>query len=140
VDGFVHLIIQKDGSVGHGVSTTTTDEIQSGSADIVYVKIPVGDVSCLSTGVNETATSSSFGLYPNPAADAANMTFTVANKGNVVIRVFNVTGQMVDQLANETFAAGTFNMNINLAKYKPGMYMVNMTTVDGTSTQKLIVK
>lgn len=140
VDGFVHLIIQKDGSVGHGVSTTTTDEVQTGSADIVYVKIPVGDVSCLSTGVNEATAASSFGLYPNPASDVANMTFTVASKGNVVIRVFNVTGQMVDQLANQDFAAGTFNMNVDLSKYKAGMYMVNMTTADGTTTQKLIVK
>lgn len=140
VDGFVHLIIQKDNSVGHGVSTTTSPDPQSGDADILYIKVPVGDLACVPTSISEHTNTAAFGLYPNPAAENTNLAFDVASKGNVTIRVFNVTGQMVAELTNQEYSAGSYNVNVDLNKFKAGVYMVNMTTANGTITQKLIVK
>jgi hypothetical protein len=139
VDNFVHLIVETDGSVGNGVSGTTPD-VQSGSADMNYIRIPTADLTC-AVGVSENAAAlSSFELYPNPAAASTNLAFTVANKGKVSIRVFNVTGQMVAELANQEFAAGKHNMQVNLEKFNAGIYIVTMISADGTATQKMIVK
>jgi hypothetical protein len=139
VDGFVHLLLQKDGAVGHGVTAATPD-MQTGDAEMVYVKIPVNDLAC-PVGVNENTVSlSSMSLYPNPANANTNLAFTVANKGKVIIRIFNVTGQMVAEVANQEFAAGNHNMEISLDKFNAGIYVVNMISADGTATQKMIVK
>jgi hypothetical protein len=140
VDGFVHLLLQKDAAVGHGVTAATPDP-QSGDAEMVYVKVPVADLTCAVGVAENTASSlSSFELYPNPANANTNLAFTVVNKGKVVIRVFNVTGQMVAEVANQEFAAGKHNLNIGLDKLNAGIYVINMTSADGTATQKLIVK
>jgi len=140
VDGFVHLIVQTDNAVGHGVTASTPDP-QSGDATINYIKVPVADLACVPTGISANAAAmSSMELYPNPAAASTNLAFTVANKGKVSIRVFNVTGQMVAELANQEYAAGKHNMQINLEKFNAGIYIINMISADGTATQKLIVK
>lgn len=139
VDSNVHLLVQTDGAVGHGVSANSTD-FQSGSADMMYIKIPVADLAC-PTGVSEKAnTLASFELYPNPAAGVTNLAFTTANKGNVNIRVYTVTGQLVAELANQEYAAGKHTMDINIEKFNAGIYFVKMISADGTATQKMIVK
>lgn len=143
-DGNVHLFFQSDASPGHGLSGTpagSTDP-QSGPSDIVYVQMPTSDLlTCLTSGIaTHTSSLNSLAVYPNPASNNANLEFSVAHKGNVVIKVYNVTGQMVAQLTNQDYAAGKFNISLNLEKYKAGIYMINMTTAEGTSTQKLIVQ
>jgi hypothetical protein len=139
VDGFVHLIHQKDDRPGHGVSAASPDA-QGGPADIMYTKAPTADFTCAVGVAENTASLAAFELYPNPANANTTLAFTVANKGKVVIRVFNVTGQMVAEVANQEFAAGKHNMNIGLDKLNAGIYVINMTSADGTATQKLIVK
>lgn len=142
-DGYVHLFFQRDASPGHGLSGTppgSTDP-QSGPSDIVYVKMPTSDLNC-TTGISDSkpSLSSSLNLYPNPASDVATLQFSVPSKGNVNIKVYNVTGQVVAQLTNQEYAAGRFNINLNLEKYNAGIYMISMTTAQGTATQKMIVK
>jgi hypothetical protein len=139
VDGYVHLLVQQDNAVGHGVSSGSTD-FQNGSADMVYVKIPTADLACVTGIAENTAAMSSFELYPNPASSTTNLSFTVSSKGNVSIRVYNVTGQVVAELANQEFTSGKHNMEVNLAKLNAGIYFINMITADGTASQKMIVK
>lgn len=139
VDNNVHVLVQTDGSVGHGVSAGST-ETQSGPADMDYYKIPAINLNC-TVGVSENAPLMSvFTVYPNPATENTQVSFTIANKGNVTIRVYNVTGQMVAELANQDFAAGTHNLEANLSKFNSGIYMINMVSAEGTANQKVIVK
>ncbi|HEX8515905.1 MAG TPA: T9SS type A sorting domain-containing protein [Bacteroidia bacterium] len=141
VDNFVHLLEQRDGYPGHGVSTDSPDA-QGGDAEMVYIKVPVADLMvCAPVGVAENASAlASFELYPNPANTNTNLSFTVVNKGKVSIRVMNVTGQVVAEIANQEFAAGTHTAVISLADLSAGIYVVNMTSADGTATKKLMVK
>lgn len=143
-DGNVHLIFQRDASPGHGLSGTpagSTDP-QSGPSDIVYVQMPTSDLSCVTTGINENKPSlnAALNLYPNPATENATLEFNVPAKGNVNIKIYNVTGQVVAQVTNQDYAAGKFNISLDLSKFNAGIYMINMTTAQGTSTQKMIVK
>lgn len=140
VDGFVHLVVQTDSSPGHGVSTTTTPDPQTGSADMLYKQIPVADLFCPVSINGNTAASSSMQLYPNPASSVANLELKLANKGQVTVKIYNVTGQMIAEIANEEFAAGKYNFTINLEELNAGIYMINMTSADGTVTKKMIVK
>jgi len=43
-------------------------------------------------------------------------------------------------VTNQDYAAGTYNVALSLEKLTAGVYMINMTTAQGTQTQKLIVK
>lgn len=140
-DGFVHLIVQQDNNVGHGVSTTTpVDPQNSMIADIVYYKIPVADVLCTS-GINEYGkNNSNVSVYPNPANTSATLTFTNTAKENVVVKMYNVTGQMVAELTNQTYNAGTHNLNVDLAKYNAGIYFYTVTVGSNMISGKMIVE
>ncbi|MDF2438002.1 MAG: hypothetical protein K0Q95_2378 [Bacteroidota bacterium] len=139
VDANVHVIVQVDGSVGHGVSANSTD-LQSGDANIDYVKIPTADLTCAVGVAENTSLLSSFEVYPNPATENINLAFSVKNNGNVIIRVYNVTGQMVAELANQDLTAGKHSMNVNTTKFNSGIYMINMISAEGTASQKVMIK
>ena len=138
VDGYVHVIVQDDNSVGHGVTASTPDP-QTGPATIDYYKIPVNDLAC-GVGVNDKpALVNAINLYPNPAANTVNLKFNINKNSNAVVEIYNVMGQQVAHFDNQSIANGTV-LTINLAAYKSGIYSIN-TLVEGKMySQKLIVQ
>lgn len=139
VDGFVHLLIQKDGVPGHGVGATTADP-QTEIADMVYIKVPVADVAC-GAGVNDhDAFSLSTSIYPNPANETATLSMTAFHKETVTVNVVDVLGKLVQSYTNECNQAGVYNLELNLANYNKGIYFVNVIADGKSVTQKLIVE
>jgi hypothetical protein len=95
----------------------------------------------VATGINENTNAAlSFSLFPNPVAANTNLTFTVANKGNVTIKVYDITGQLVSVVTSQDYAAGSHSINLNVEKLNSGIYFVNMTTANGTASKKMIIK
>lgn len=78
-------------------------------------------------------------LYPNPASNSVNVAFTSEETSNAVLTVMNMMGQTV---LSETHSVneGHNLINLGLNNVKSGVYMINIKTNKGTSTQKLIVK
>lgn len=139
VDGFVHLLIQKDGQVGHGVGSTTADP-QTDIADMVYIKVPVADVAC-GAGVNDqTPFSVGTSLYPNPATQSATLAITSFKKQDVLVRVYDVMGKLVQSFSNSLPQSGVYNLEMNLSNYTKGVYFVNVIADGKTATEKLIVE
>lgn len=144
VDGFVHLIIEQDGSVGHGVTATPPPvDPQGAMADIIYTKIPVADLYTIcNVGINETSKNDILtNLYPNPATSSVTLSITTLKKESVKIKICNVLGEIVNEFTNEIPTAGTFDFTINLEKMSKGVYFVNLTMMDGKAkTSKLVVE
>jgi hypothetical protein len=140
VDNNVHLIYQEDTAPGHGLTANTPDPQSGNESDIVYVKIPVGDLVC-GVGINEqNQAAANIKLYPNPATTNVTLSFTVTHSAKAEIIIYNSLGQKTAEFSNDLNVAGTHNLNINTANYKPGIYFVN-STIDGkVSSQKLVVE
>ena len=78
-------------------------------------------------------------MYPNPASDMVKVTFSSEESSNAVVSVMNLMGQTV--YTNNVSVNEGYNMvTIPVNQFRPGVYMVNVKTAKGTSTQKLIVK
>ncbi len=139
VDGFVHIIVQDDATPGHGVSTATNPDPQTGPADINYYKVPVEDLAC-GAGVHDKSSAfNAINLYPNPANSSVSIKFNVNKTSKTVVKIYNVMGQEVANFDNQAIANGTI-LTVNLTNYQSGIYFVN-TVVDGKSySQKLIVE
>jgi hypothetical protein len=138
VDANVHIIVQEDNAPGHGVSTTTTPDPQSGPANIKYFKIPVADLAC-DAGMNEHASMSEISLYPNPANGSVNMVLNLDRASKASIKVYNMLGAVVSEMEN-SLASGKNTVKLDISALNPGVYFVN-TLVDGKSySQKLTVK
>ena len=91
-----------------------------------------------STGINNRNISG-MKMYPNPASESVNVTFSAENAENGQISVMNLMGQMVYNSDVEVME-GYNLINIPVKQLNSGIYMVTIRTNTGISTQKLIVK
>jgi hypothetical protein len=80
----------------------------------------------------------SMGVYPNPNNGQFNVSASNIGKGNVKTTIFDTSGKMV-HVQNDNHAGGNLNISYNV-KLPTGTYVVNIETVDGKSTTKLLVK
>lgn len=90
------------------------------------------------TGINNQIISG-MKMYPNPATESVNITFASEETANAVISVMNLMGQTV-YTSNVDVNEGYNMVTIPVNQFTAGVYMVNVRTEKGTSTQKLIVK
>lgn len=88
--------------------------------------------------VNTIADLTTFGVYPNPATDKANIEFELKNEANATVSITDLSGKVVytENLVNKT---GKNTVSVNTTSFANGVYVVNFTTANGVATQKLVV-
>ena len=85
-------------------------------------------------GVNNyIEVKSSVNIYPNPATDNVTISFTAINK-LANINVYDITGK---QLLNKTVDANVGSYKMNLSSLNRGIYFVQVTIGNTTTTKKL---
>ncbi len=77
-------------------------------------------------------------LIPNPAVGYTNLEFDLPNAGEAKITISDMTGRILQE-QNELFYAGKNNLPINVNKLS-GIYFVKISTLEGSSTARLMVK
>lgn len=86
------------------------------------------------------ASSANLSVFPNPATDNVRLTYTLEERGQVVVRLFSINGESVAELASEMQDAGPqaidARLPLNLAK---GMYIVKLSINGKQVSQKLMV-
>ena len=78
-------------------------------------------------------------MYPNPAENVVNITFSAKNAEKGVVSVMNLLGQTV-YTSNLEVNEGANMITVPVKQLTSGVYMVTLQTNTGISTQKLIVK
>jgi hypothetical protein len=97
----------------------------------------------LSVGVNGNSNElpSGFSLeqnYPNPFNPTTNIYYNVGMTSLVNISIFDMTGQEIAVLLNETKPAGRYSVEWNASNLPSGVYFYRMT-VEGKSFEKKMV-
>jgi hypothetical protein len=77
--------------------------------------------------------------YPNPFNPTTTISFGLASKSFVSLRVFNVLGREVSILVSEELPAGTYSQNWNAAGLASGVYFYCLQTGSFTDTKKLLL-
>ena len=77
--------------------------------------------------------------YPNPFNPTTSFELTVGNAGHVTMNVYNVMGQVVETLVNNTMDAGNYNITWDAASFSSGMYVVKAETANGLASQKVML-
>lgn len=107
-----------------------------------------GDVTQLSSlRIKENGTVSvanfknikiSVSTYPNPASNFLNVSFTLAQKENVSIKMVNLEGKIVYQTTEEN-VFGIFNKQIETNQLANGVYFIQTQIGENISTNKVVV-
>ncbi|MBT5420184.1 MAG: T9SS type A sorting domain-containing protein, partial [Candidatus Cloacimonetes bacterium] len=95
-------------------------------------------------GNNLVATTKLMNNYPNPFNPITNISYSIKDRGNVTIEVYNLKGQLVKALVNETKEAGDHSViwdgSDKLNKLvSSGIYLYRMKSNNSTTTKKMIL-
>ncbi|MEM8559406.1 MAG: T9SS type A sorting domain-containing protein, partial [Bacteroidota bacterium] len=79
-------------------------------------------------------------VYPNPFTDQASLNLEVARSQDVDIAVYNLLGQRVATLANETLAAGEVHeFELNGRNLPSGLYVIRAQGAEFSDTVRVTV-
>ncbi|MBW7936259.1 MAG: T9SS type A sorting domain-containing protein, partial [Flavobacteriales bacterium] len=81
---------------------------------------------------------SSIIIAPNPASDMVYLSFNTGTNGNVTIKLFSLDGKVVYTSHLENTDA--YQGYINISNIANGVYMLQIETMNGTISRKLIKK
>ncbi len=97
----------------------------------------------LVTGVNERPQSVySYSLqqnYPNPFNPTTKINYSLAQRSNVVLKVYNMLGQEVATLINSEQEVGSHSINFDASKLASGLYIYKLTAGNFTQSRKMML-
>ncbi|HQO10677.1 MAG TPA: C25 family cysteine peptidase [Clostridiales bacterium] len=122
-------IFSRDASMGFGSNCVWIDNV-------------------LATGISTTGINSNDDLipetavlyqnYPNPFNPVTQIRFAIQEAGDVNLRVYNVSGQLVSELTKGTMVAGIHSVEFDGSRLNSGVYYYTLET-DGISVTKKFV-
>ncbi len=91
---------------------------------------------------NDSDIPASFALsqnYPNPFNPSTNIEFSVPEKANIKIEVYDIAGRLVDILFNGVKNPGFHSLTWDAKDNSSGLYLLRMQTPKGIETRKMIL-
>ncbi len=77
--------------------------------------------------------------YPNPFNPNTTITYSIPERGNVKLTVYNSLGQVISELVNEEKPAGNFSVQFNAANLPSGVYFYSLKSGGFVESKKLIL-
>ncbi|MGE5364801.1 MAG: discoidin domain-containing protein, partial [Bacteroidota bacterium] len=77
--------------------------------------------------------------YPNPFNPSTKISFSLPVASNVKLTIFNSIGEVVRELTNNHFEAGSHQMEFNASGLASGIYLYRIETASFTQTKKMML-
>jgi hypothetical protein len=77
--------------------------------------------------------------YPNPFNPVTSIKYDVPKTGLVKIKVYDLTGKLVDVLVNGEMEAGAYEVNFNGMNYASGVYFYRFESADYTKVMRMVL-
>ncbi len=134
VDSVINIISQKvaDGTIAESTIDTAYNKIIAMKQKYLSITLAEDDISAKMIPNNYSLSN-----YPNPFNPSTNIVFSVGRAAHVIIKVYNITGQLISNLVDQDFAKGNYNIQFNGSRLASGIYFVVMQTPDILLTQKI---
>jgi thiol-disulfide isomerase/thioredoxin len=78
-------------------------------------------------------------VFPNPAQEAASLSFSLSQATQLSIEVFNTLGQRVQYIASTEYMPGTHQLDLELSQLNNGLYIVQMQSPNGVQSLELAI-
>jgi PKD repeat protein len=77
--------------------------------------------------------------YPNPFNPNTIIKFDISKSQQVVLKVYNMLGEVVSTLVNENLSPGSYNVEFNASSISSGMYFYRLETNGFTATKRMVL-
>ena len=88
---------------------------------------------------NNVPVTTALSLHPNPAANGAAVSYTLARSGSVSLNLFDATGRLISNLDTGNKVANTYNVDINARELANGTYFVILNTEVENVSRSLVI-
>ena len=78
-------------------------------------------------------------VYPNPVVRMMNIEYRILNVEVVGLRVFDIHGEEIARLVNETQASGEYTVKFDVSDLPAGIYLVRLQAAQQVATGKILV-
>ena len=99
----------------------------------------VGTISVISNNTNIPEIYKLFENYPNPFNPETNIRFLIKDDGFVSIKVYDITGRLVNVLVNQKLFAGDYTVKFDGASLASGVYLYRIETGNFVDTKKMML-
>ncbi len=115
-------------------------QFTGGGGNTLYIDdINLYNANTTALGIEENDFLNNINLFPNPANELTNLSFTLSQTAPVQINIVDMIGKTVTVVANETMQNGDHRFEINTSDLSTGIYLINMTIDGQTITHKLMI-
>ena len=90
-------------------------------------------------GVKDVASTINASVSPNPTNGVTNVSLSLSRNSDVNVSLTNAMGQEVNSYTFNNVDGGNNTLTLNLSDYSEGVYFFNITTDEGSTTQKVIL-
>ena len=77
--------------------------------------------------------------YPNPFNPVTTISYSIPQRSNVTLKVYDILGNLVNTLVNGYKDKGRYKVNFNGSKLSSGVYLYRLVAGRFTDTKKLIL-
>jgi len=96
----------------------------------------------LVVGVDDEILANNFNLeqnYPNPFNPSTTISYTLAERSAVSLKIYDVLGNEVANLVNTNQEAGKYSINFDASSLSSGLYIYTLNTGNFTSSKKMML-
>jgi len=126
----------------YGSDTTTAFMTGSIASVLTWPNFDIGKDTVSSVSTSNIGTLRQFALqqnYPNPFNPNTTINYSIPKNGLVKLYVYNILGQKVAELVNQTMEAGNHYVNFNASNLASGIYLYRLESGNYVSVKKLMV-
>lgn len=117
----------------------TTAQSKSSTHPSLHSYSVVWSVTKTTVGLQEIKQQLEFSVYPNPASDMMNLSYTLPEESKMEISIYDVSGKPVRDLGRSGGQAGEYRKEIALGDLTAGIYFLRMTVNGQTINHKFVV-
>lgn len=77
--------------------------------------------------------------YPNPFNPSTTIKFSIKNKSNYKLEIFNSLGRLVEELFNKQLTVGEYEYNFDGLSFTSGIYFYKLSSEQFSQTRKMIL-
>jgi hypothetical protein len=135
------LVVSSFGGVPIGAYTVTVQGNGKNGTPVhrrTFV-VNIGTTGIATIGTEIPAEYSLSQNYPNPFNPSTAIKFDIAKSGFVKLKVYDISGKVVDELVNENLNAGTYSYNFLAKNLSSGMYFYTLEANGFKNTKKLML-